>query len=211
MFIPREYQVTDEERLYDVVRRYPLGTIVSAENRRPPVATLVPFLLREEDGHRRLWGHMARQNPQWGGFRPDRELLCVFKSDDHYVSPSWYVNVPYAPTWNFIHVHLYGRPRLLGNSDEERARWILEQTVEEYESRRRAPWELTLPEDYFARMLPRVKAFEIEVTRIEGQFKLSQDKPLEDRLAVIAELERLDGSAPGVARLMRAELEREQG
>ncbi len=210
MFIPSEYRIDDEDRLWAMVRRRGLGLLVSAEDARPPVATLVPTVLGQDDeGRAQLWGHMARANPQWRGFREDREVLCVFSGPDAYISPTWYVNRSYAPTWNFVHVHVQGRARPL-HSDPGRTRWVLEQTVEEYEARQARPWSLSsLPEDYVAALLSRVAAFEIGVTRIEGHFKLGQDKPEADRRAVVAHL--LAGGSEGqsaTARAMEEELAR---
>ena len=204
MFIPSEYRIDDEHRLWAVVRQRGLGLLVSAEDGCPPVATLVPSVVRpDEQGRAQLWGHMALANPQWRGFRDDREVLCVFSGPDAYISPTWYVNRPYAPTWNFIQVHVYGHPRLL-RSDPERTRWVVEQTVEEYEGSQERQWQLSsAPEDYVRALLARVAAFEIEVTRMEGQFKLSQDKPEADRRAVIAHLLATDSEAlRATARMM---------
>ncbi|HEX2272781.1 MAG TPA: FMN-binding negative transcriptional regulator [Acidimicrobiales bacterium] len=212
MFVPAEYRVDDEDRLWALVRQAGLGLVVSAEDGQPPLATLFPCVVRPAEGTQaRLWGHMALANPQWRSFRPDREVLCVFRGPDAYVSPTWYVNRPYAPTWNFAQVHVYGYPTVL-RSDPHRTRRVLEQTVEEYEGRQPQPWRLSsVPEDYVQSLLAGVAAFEIEVTRMEGQFKLSQDKPEADRRAVIAHLLASDDTAlHATARLMEEELAREQ-
>lgn len=209
MFVPAEYRVDDEERLWEVVGAHGFATIVSAEDGRAPQATWIPHLVRDDEaGRRRLWAHMARANPQWRTFRPDREVLSIFQGPDAYVSPSWYVNGPYVPTWNYVLVHVHGYPRLLGPGDEARTRWLLEQTVEEYERRMHLPWQLDVPERFFARLMRQVAAFEVVVTRIEGQFKLSQDKPEADRRAVIAALaEGDDPASRQIARLMLDELD----
>ena len=211
MFIPPEYRADDEDRLWALVAQRGLGSIVSAEDGHPPVATLIPWIVRPDDqGRARLWGHMALANPQWRSLRHDREVLCVFLGPDAYISPRWYVNRPYAPTWNFAQVHVYGHPRLL-RPDPERTRWVLEQTVEEYEGRQSQPWRLSsAPEEYVKALLARVAALEIDVTRVEGQFKLSQDKPEADRRAVIAQLLRSDrGASQATARMMEEELARQ--
>lgn len=208
-----EYGVDDEERLWQVVGDHPFGTIVSAADGEAPLATLVPYLVQDAEGGRpRLWGHMGRANPQWRSFRADREVLNIFRGPDAYVSPSWYVNRPYVPTWNFVHVHVYGRPRLLGAGDDAAVRWLLEQTVDVYEAKLERPWRLDVPEAYLKSLMDRVATFEIEVTRMEGQFKLSQDKPEADRRALIARLAEMDaGGGRAVADLMERELEREAG
>ncbi len=205
MYIPTDYRIDDERRLWEVVREHSFATLVSATEGEPPLATLVPHLVASDrQGRHRLWAHMARANPQWRTFRPGREVLSVFRGPDAYISPSWYVNRPYVPTWNFVVVHVYGVPRLLGPDEEEEKRWVLEQTVEQHERGREDRWHLDVPEPFFLDLMKQVAAFEIEVRRIEGQFKLSQDKPEADRRAVVAGLEAIDDpGARRIARLMR--------
>ncbi len=204
MHVPHEYRIDDEQRLWAVVREHSFATVVSAADGEAPQATLVPHLVvSDANGRTRMWAHMGAANPQWRTFRPDREVLSVFRGPDAYISPSWYVNRPYVPTWNFVVVHVYGVPRLLGPQDREEKRWVLEQTVEQYERRREDPWRLDVPESFFLNLMDRTTAFEIEVRRIEGQFKLSQDKPEADRRAVVARLEATDDpAARQIARLM---------
>ncbi len=205
MYTPDDYRVDDERRLWEVVRDHSFATLVSAADGGAPLATLVPHLVEvDPDGRHRLWAHMARANPQWTTFQPGRQVLSIFRGPDAYISPSWYVNRPYVPTWNFVAVHVYGVPRLLGPGDQPEKRWVLEQTVEQYERRREAPWRLDVPESFFVGMMEHVAAFEIEVDRVEGQFKLSQDKPEADRRAVVARLTAMDDpGARQIARLMQ--------
>jgi transcriptional regulator len=205
VYIPDEYRVDDEGRLWDVVRDHSFATLVSAADGEAPVATLVPHLVvAHPDGRHRLWAHMAAANRQWRTFHPGRQVLSIFRGPDAYISPSWYVNRPYVPTWNFVAVHVSGVPRLLGPEDQAEKRWVLEQTVEQYERRRAAPWRLDVPESFFLRLMEDVVAFEIELGGIEGQFKLSQDKPEADRRAVVARLAAVDDpGARQIARLMQ--------
>jgi predicted FMN-binding regulatory protein PaiB len=79
VYVPRHFRPEREEELYAVIERYFFAEIVSAVDGEPPRATPAPFVLREEDGRRRLWGHMARANPHWREFRPEREVLAVFR------------------------------------------------------------------------------------------------------------------------------------
>jgi transcriptional regulator len=207
VYIPTDYRVDDERRLWEVVRDHSFATLVSAADGEAPMATLVPHLVvTDPDGGHRLWAHMARANPQWRTFEPGRQVLSVFRGPDAYISPSWYVNGPYVPTWNFVAVHVYGVPRLLGPDDQAEKRWVLEQTVEQHERGREAPWRLDVPEPFLLSLMEEVVAFEIDVRRIEGQFKLSQDKPEADRRGVIAGLAATDDpGARHIARLMQDE------
>ena len=207
MYIPKEFEVTDEEKLFDVVDQSGLATLVSAAE-GVPAATLAPFVsTRDPSGRRRLWGHLARVNPQAQAVLDERCVLVVFRGPDAYVSPSWYEDSPNVPTWNFVVVQAGGTARPVPAEDPA-ARWILERTVEKYEAGLPRPWRLDeAPDAYVQELLPHVVAFELEVSTLRGQFKLSQNQPRENRLGVIRALEQRPGDGPrAVARLM-AELE----
>ncbi len=203
MYTPPHFRADNEDELYELMEEFSFATLVSAGD-GPPTATLAPFVLRRDaTGGRRLWGHIARSNPQWQSLDEKREVLVIFRGPDAYISPSWYTNSPNVPTWNFTVVHAYGLPHLLA-PDHWRTRWILEQTVDQYESRLEEPWRLEVPTEYFTSLVQGVVAFEIELTQLEGQFKLSQNHPQANRLGVIAGLERRpDTAAREVARIMR--------
>jgi len=209
MYIPEDFEVTDEDALYSVIDQSGLATLVSAAE-GVPAATLAPFVSsREGSGRRRVWGHLARANPQAQAVLEERRVLVVFRGPDAYVSPSWYADSPNVPTWNFVVVHAGGIARPVAPGDP-RARWILERTVAKYESRLPQPWRLDeAPDSYVQQQLPHVVAFELEVSTLRGQFKLSQNQPWENRLGVIQALEqRPDDGAREVAQLM-ADLEDE--
>ncbi len=183
MYIRPDYRIDDERRLWEVVRDHSFATLVSAADGEPPLATLVPHLVvPDPDGRHRLWAHMARANPQWTTFGPGREVLSIFRGPDAYISPSWYVNGPYVPTWNFVVVHVYGVPRLLGPDDQDEKRWVLEQTVEQHERHRRDRWRLDVPEPFLASLMKEVTAF---------------DRGASDRGAVQAEPGQARGRPPG--------------
>jgi len=204
VYVPNHFRAQSEDELYAVIDRYMFATVISAVDGASPRATMVPFVAREDGGRRRLWGHMARANPHWRDFQPVREILVVFRGPHTYISPSWYADEPNVPTWNFVVVHVYGRPRLL-EPDDPRVLWVLEQTVEQAEARTARPWQLAQAGDYARQLAPGVAAFEIEVARVEGSLKLSQNHPRENRRGVIAALAASESSdAREIADLMRA-------
>ncbi len=203
MYVPPHFRPEQEDELYGVIDCFMFATMISCADLAPPRATMAPFVVREEDGRRRLWGHLARANPQWRDFAADREVLVLFRGPDAYISPSWYANERSVPTWNYVAVQVCGRPRLL-EQDDPRVLWILERTVEQAESRLDAPWQVGQSGDYLRELAPGGCAFEVEVTRIEGSFKLNQNHPRENRLGVIAALEATNATdAHEIARLMR--------
>ena len=188
MYAPPHFRETDPDPLWRVVDRHGFAELVTVVEGRPE-STLAPFV--RFDGE--LWGHLARANPQAQGLDDGREALVVFRGPDAYISPRWYVDAPNVPTWNFVVVHVRGVPQVL---DDDGARSVLERTVEHFDDE----WRLEQNE-YVDSLVPQVVAFRLDVTSIEGQFKLSQNHPLANRLSVIEQL----GDSP-VADLMKAAL-----
>ena len=209
MYLPRHFAESDRARLHALMREHEFATLVTVVEGKP-FATHLPLLLDPDRGeHGVLLGHMARANPQWRGFDGTAEALAIFAGPHAYVSPRLYATHPSVPTWNYAAVHAYGAPRLL---EEEAARGLLARTVARYEGTGDGAWSMDgLPEDYVAGMLRGLVAFEIEIARIEGKFKLSQNRPEEDRRRVAAALGKGDDPpGRGVAALMRARQEAEQ-
>jgi transcriptional regulator len=199
MYIPKHFAVEDREALYALVRANPFGLLVG-ELDGSPYATHLPFLL---DGDRLLL-HFARGNPHWKVLDGQTEMLAVFSGPHGYVSPRWYEAEQAVPTWNYAAVHLYGTPRPL--EDVYQIRDLLDQLVWEYE---KGAWLLKgLANDFIDRMSRGIVAFEMPIERIEGKFKLSQNRPVEDRRRVIAEFEKPGNSENReLARLMRVALD----
>jgi transcriptional regulator len=184
MYIPAHFRVEDPALLLPLMERYGFATLVTVQD-GSPFATHLPLLLRRSPD--RLVGHMARANPQWRGLVQQREVLALFQGPHAYVSPSWYESAPNVPTWNYAVVHAYGTARLLEDPTEVLA--LLGDTVTQYESGRATPWRLEDAADYTQRLLSGIVAFELRLTRLEGKFKLSQNKGAADRAGVIAALE----------------------
>lgn len=188
MYVPSHFAESEPSRLQAFMRANDFALIVSAVEGRP-FATHVPILLDAERGRQgTLVGHMARGNPHWRSFGPEVEVLVIFNGPHCYISPTWYETAPNVPTWNYAAVHAYGRARTI--DDPLAVRSILDRTVTLYEGEGEGAWSLTgLPEDYLERMIRGVAAFEIEIERLEGKFKLSQNRADPDRRAVLRRLE----------------------
>jgi transcriptional regulator len=199
IYIPEHFAEHDLARLQALVRAHNFATLVSVHQGEIRVSHL-PFLLDAE--RRMLRAHMARANPQWRTFSPEREVLVIFHGPHHYISPSWYASQPSVPTWNYAVVHAQGRPMLI--EDRERLAALVRELVTRHEAASPEPWKMDLPPDYRDKMLSGIVGFEIEITRLEGKFKLSQNRPGGDRPLVIEALEQLGSDdALGVAALMR--------
>ena len=174
MYIPPHFAASDATELAAFIRAHPFGQLISLVDGRPFVSH-IPFLINEHRDH--LVAHVAYQNPQWEGLE-DQEVLVVFQGQNGYVSPSLFSS-PGVPTWNYQAVHVYGKVAVFHDADEKHA--LVEALTHEFESRRATPWE---PE-YKESMLRSIVGLDLEITRIEGKFKLSQNRPQKD-LAVIA-------------------------
>lgn len=199
MYCPTNFVEDDRQTLDAVIRANSFGLLVSTLD-GAPYATHLPFML---DGDR-LLAHMARANPQWQGFEAGTEVLCIFQGPHAYVSPNWYAREKAVPTWNYVAVHVHGVPRIVDDPSECLA--MQRRLVAEFEAGSETPWTMDgLPESYLAVQLRAIVNFEIPVTRIEGKFKLNQNRTAEDRAGVIASLRKspLD-SDRATAKLMAA-------
>jgi transcriptional regulator len=178
MFIPASFRVDDRETLLAFIERYGFATLVSACDGELH-ATHVPLLVDHKNGL--LLGHLARGNPQWEGFG-DTESLAIFMGPHAYVSPTWYATGSAVPTWNYAVVHVYGVPRLLS---PDKTREVVDLTVRKYESSRQSPWPNDLPDDFRQRLLAGVVGFEMPLTRIEGKYKLGQNRSAADQAGML--------------------------
>jgi transcriptional regulator len=202
VYLPPVFTEARPEVLIQHIDKHDFGLLVS-HGPAGLTASHIPFLV-EPDGEKLcLLGHLARANPQVGDLASSGEVLAIFSGPHAYISPSWYASAPSVPTWNYTAVHAYGRVRLIEDADGLCS--MLRRLSERQEARGATGWRMDdLPESYLEGMLKGIIGLEIAVTRLEGKYKLSQNRPAEDRPRIIAELERrgdCDGLA--VARLMR--------
>lgn len=194
MYIPKHYRITDEKLLADFIRQNSFGILITCAE-GVPVATHLPFEYVENgNGEKFLYGHLARGNPQWRAFEPHTEVLVIFSGPHAYVSAQWYNHVN-VPTWNYVTAHLYGKPRIIEAHDELHD--TLKRLVDQNEATTNpdSPYTLEdLPQEYLRAQMRGIVGFEIRITRMEGKFKLSQNREREDFENVIAKL-RASGEA----------------
>lgn len=212
MFIPAMFRLDDRAAAVELIRQNSFGLLVTALEGRA-TATHLPFLFDPERGEQgTLIAHMARTNPQWRDFAAleaaDGEALAVFQGAHAYVSPTWYGGEgPRVPTWNYMAVHAYGRPRIV--EEPASVRVILARLVETHEAGLTSPWSMESQEAKFLESMMRgIVAFEMPVTRLEAKAKLSQNRTTEQRAGVLAALEAdADPVTQEVARQMRVLVE----
>jgi len=202
VYLPPAFTETRPEVLAAHIERYDFGLLVS-HGAAGLVASHIPFLIERDGDRLHLHGHLARPNPQVADLARGEEVLAIFHGPHAYVSPSWYTAGPSVPTWNYADVHAYGTVRLV--EDEEWLRRFLVRLSERHEAVNRVPWQMQdLPHSYVQTMLKGIVGFDIAVTRLEGKYKLSQNRPAADRPRVIGALEtQTDPDAQEVGRLMR--------
>jgi transcriptional regulator len=185
MYVPPHFRVDDAEALAAFMERNAFATLVTVRD-GAPFATHLPVLVDRADDVLTLTGHMARANPQWRTLW-DQEALVMFGGPHAYVSPSWYGDPKSVPTWNYATVHVYGRARLV--EDSEAVYDILRRLTQREERGATAPWRIeSLPPDYVATMMQGIVAFTIVASRVEGKYKLSQNRTDDDRESVAKKL-----------------------
>jgi len=182
MYIPKSFAVTEAETLYAFMRANNFATLVTQQDGHL-TATSLPFMVDSERGV--LTAHLARANDQWKAFNGG-EALVIFQGPHAYISPSWYEVHPSVPTWNYTAVHVYGAPTLV--EDDIQMRHILRMLVENHEHGRDPEWQMDLPDDYMHKMMAAIVVFEMQIDRVEGKFKLSQNRAEVDQISVIAHL-----------------------
>jgi len=202
VYLPKHFAETRCAELAGLMQRYSFATIVTA-GEGGLIASQLPFMYRAEEGeHGTLLCHLAKPNPQVAELRTGREVLVIFSGPHAYVSPSWYATRPAVPTWNYAAVHAYGTPQPIEEPDALIR--LVGALSEIYEGGRKAPWRVAdEPAEYVEGMARGIVGFTIPVTRLEGKFKLSQNRSATDRQRVVAALrEESDTLAHDVAALM---------
>lgn len=187
MYIPRLFHEGNWPQIRRVIEENSFATIVSCDA-GVPTATHVPLRLVESaDGNAKLQGHMSKANPHWRLFEQDGRSLVIFAGPHSYVSPRWYDHVN-VPTWNYIAVHAYGKPRLVVAEEfRELMKGLVDQYEGNVETSRRYSFE-GLPADFVESQMKGIVGFEIAVDEIQASFKLSQNRDQKNYENVISTL-----------------------
>ncbi len=198
MYIPRDNEETRIEVLDRLMQSRPLAALVTLGD-SGLFATHLPLVLhREADGEAILRGHLSRANRQWRDFSPSVQALAIFSGPEHYISPSWYPekaeNGKVVPTWNYAVVHAYGPLRIIEDSA-----WLLAHLhtlTDTHEAAMPEPWSVAdAPADYIAALAKGIVGIELKVERLEGKWKVSQNKSESTRASIEQGLEALDTEA----------------
>jgi transcriptional regulator len=191
MYVPSHFKEDRVGVLHDAIRQARLGTLVTI-GADGIEASHVPMLLDPEpQPFGALRGHVARANPQWRRAAADAQALVIFLGPQAYITPSWYETKRQSgkvvPTWNYVAVHAYGTLHFY--EDPDRLLALVTKLTQTHEAPRDQPWAVSdAPKDYIAGLLHAIVGFELPIARLEGKWKMSQNRPPADRAGVIAGL-----------------------
>jgi transcriptional regulator len=185
MYTPKFNEVTDRALLIEAMRAWPFAILFGPSATGAPTATHLPLVVHDEGEHGTLEGHFALANPHWKSLA-GRETLIVFSGPHSYVSPTLYTNLKSVPTWNYIAIHATGTLQLIEDdpsneaANHARKEALLKNLIQVNEPAYADQWN-ELPITYRISMTSGIVGFRIPITKIEGKFKLSQNRPEADR------------------------------
>jgi transcriptional regulator len=185
MYNPSHFAESRKGVLHDLIVHYPLGALITF-GAQGLDANHIPFELDSAVGELgRLRAHVARQSDVWKMMGNAAEVLVVFRAEDAYISPNWYPSKhefhKQVPTWNYRVVHAHGRITI--HDDERYVRSLVARLTRHHEASQPTPWKMgDAPQDYIDTMLKAIVGIEIDITRLVGKFKLSQNREARDRL-----------------------------
>jgi len=183
MFIPKYYREEDRQKLLAFLKQNNFAALVTFDGEKP-IATHTPVEIVETENGWTIYGHISRANAQKKTFG-ENEALLIFQGAHTYISARWYTEVD-VPTWDYMIVHVYGKVREI-QGDELYS--ILSRLVGNHESNTSYRLE-ALPQDMVQKEIKGVFGFAMEVTRVDGGYKLSQGKTEEERTNIASELEK---------------------
>ena len=210
MYQPPHFREDRIEVQHGLIRAHPLGLLITA-GPGGLQANAFPFLVygdlaaQDSAPHGTLRAHMARGNPQWRELAAVKECLVVFQGPQLYITPSLYPTKrehgKVVPTWNYVTVHAWGAPQVV--KDTVWLRRQIEDLTNLKEGVLPKPWKVDdAPEQYLASQIKGIVGIEIPITRIEGKWKVSQNRPEVDRAGVVAGLRDGDEQAAVMAALV---------
>ncbi len=191
MYQPAYHREDDLAKQHALILARPLGLLIT-NGQGGLTANPVPFRLHPSLSKLgTLRAHLARANPQWRDAESLREVLVVFQDTDAYITPSWYETKresgKVVPTWNYATVHAYGAVRVI--EEREWLRQLVDDLTSTHEAGRVAPWAVAdAPAEYIDQMMLAIVGIEINISRIEGKWKVSQNRSAEDRAGIVTGL-----------------------
>ena len=190
MHLPDHFRVEDVAEMHALMRGRPFAALVSA-GPSGLYGSHLPTVLKDEGPNGVIECHLARANPHWKDLAAGGEAMMIFQGPEGYITPNWYTTKAQTgkavPTWNYAIVHAYGRPEVM--KDKE---WLLRHVSELSDQQERTeahPWKVSdAPASYIDVMLRGIVGFRFAITRLEGKWKMSQNREPQDRVGVVGGL-----------------------
>lgn len=191
MYIPKQFEEPRVEVMHELVRAYPLATLVTHSSSGLN-ANHIPLHLSESPApYGTLRGHISRANPLFGEIAGGIETLAIFYGPNSYITPSWYATKKetgeVVPTWNYAVVHAYGVLRVVDNPSWLRTQ--LDALTDHNEASFPEPWAVSdAPADHIERIMAAIVGVEMVITKMFGKWKVSQNQPTQNQVGVISGL-----------------------
>ncbi|ESK36264.1 hypothetical protein P256_02571 [Acinetobacter nectaris CIP 110549] len=190
MYIPNDFQEVRSEEIMGLIKKYPLACIV-ANTTKGLIATHVPLIMRSDNV---LVGHIAMINDMKTLVSDTQEVLCIFKAEDAYISanyyPSKFEDHKKVPTWNYQAVHVYGTINYFSDTKSKLAAIGMLTKISEKEANGASGWKMSdAPKEYLMDQLNDLIVFEITISKVQAQSKLSQNREQRDFNSVIKNLQ----------------------
>jgi len=184
MYIPKHFAETEADALAKVMQDASFATFITSEDGTPEATHMPTLFAPEKDGHGSLFGHVARTNDHWKSMDGETPALMIFTGINAYIGPNWYKSENLVPTWNYIAVHAYGKPRII--SDTDTIIDLLQRLSAQHENDATGNWTTSkMDQKVLVGRLKGIVAFEMPIERIEGKIKMNQNKKPEDNAGAI--------------------------
>jgi transcriptional regulator len=192
MYIPKSFEQNDMEGLHEFIKRYSFATLITHHHHEPKISHIPILLKRDQGPFGTLAGHVAKLNPHAELFDGNQQTLCIFHGPHAYISANWYLTSPNVPTWNYAVVHAYGKPKLISTEELSDDLSVMlnhyEGLLDENSLEEKSHFQIE--QDYKLQLMKYIVGFKMEITRIEGKFKLGQNRSREDQESMLRNLKK---------------------
>jgi transcriptional regulator len=178
MYIPKSFENKNIEQLHQIIERFNFATLISHNNGEIAVTHIPVMLDRNQGQYGMLFWHVANLNSHSTEFDGSKNALVIFHGPHAYISPTWYKNAPSVPTWNYAAVHAHGIPEVI---NKEQLADDLTKMVSQHERMLSTNTNYIIPDDYKSKLIEHITGFRMRITRLEGKFKLGQNRSVEDQ------------------------------
>ena len=188
MYVPKHFEVTEVRNMHDLMRAFPLATVVTDSSKGMNANHIPMFLMDAPQPYGSLRGHVARLNPVLEDISAKKEALVIFHGPNAYISPSWYATKQehgkVVPTWNYAVVHAYGQLQVV--DDESFLIEQLEALTNAHEAGFDAPWAVAdAPAEFTEKLMQSIVGVEMTITRLIGKWKVSQNQPEQNQNSLV--------------------------